>query len=112
MTRRLRGPIAVRLEGEAERARQNHEDRITELQKLPATGLEVKPDISLANGVVTQVAHGLGRRPQLVLLSPPRGASSSGRIEEVRSDGLDRTKLIALKATGWGATITVDVGVL
>lgn len=93
----------------AERARRQHDAAITELQKRPAYGLHVLPAIQLADGIATPVAHKLGRAPAFVQTSCPRGPSSSGRIEEVRSTVYDRSKVVVLKATGWGATITVDV---
>lgn len=73
MTRRLQPPAAGKLaDKDAERARQNHADRIRELQGIPIVGGKVIEGIELAAGVTTPVAHGLGRRAR-VLLSPPRG---------------------------------------
>jgi hypothetical protein len=94
-----------------ERVRRNFADAIAELQKLPAAFLRIKSTVVLADGETTMVAHGLGRAPMLVIVSPPRGAISSGRIEEVRS-GVDSAKYIALKAIGYGGAVTVDVGAL
>lgn len=69
-------------------------------------------DVELADGVNTPIAHRLGR-PAFVTPSPVRGASSTGRIEEVRDSDVTRiyprAQFVVLKATGWGATITVDV---
>ncbi len=108
----LRQPITPRLaDPDAERARRVHEDCIRELQGLTCTNLRVIPNVTLASGVATPVAHGLGRPALWAQPSAPRGASSSGRIEEIR-DGHDRAKYVVLKATGWGATVTVDVAVL
>ena len=108
----LSAPHTPALEDEdLERMRLEHEDKIVELQKLPASSLRVIANVTLADGILTPIPHGLGRAVY-VLVSPPRGATSSGRIEEVRDGTYDRTKYVALKATGWGATITVDVWVL
>lgn len=93
-----------------ERIRRNIIDALRELQQLPVVATIHKADVNLADGETTHISHGLGRNPTMVVISPPRGASTSGRIEEVRS-GIDRKKYVALKATGWGATITVDVEV-
>ena len=90
----------------AETTRRTHEACILELQ---ASGPRVIADVELADGVERPIAHKLGRKPVFVTTSPPRGASTSGRIEEVRSGSYDRAQVVVLKATGWGATITVDV---
>lgn len=105
-------PLSVRLSDEdAERVRRSHEEKIRELQTSPAIGLRVIPDVRLPDSVATTIAHGLGRIPQWVRESCPRGATSSGRVEEVRDGSADRRHFVILKATGWGATITVDVAV-
>ncbi len=52
-----------------------------------------------------------------MLLSPPRGATSSGRIVELvdvngaLGSNPDRTKYVAFLASGMGATVTVDIEV-
>jgi hypothetical protein len=107
---RLAAPITPRLEGDAERVRRAHDQAIREMQQLPAAATRIIADVDLADGVTTQIAHGLGRAPKIILHSPPRGPVTSGRIEEVR-DGIDRTKYVALAANGFGATVTVDVEV-
>jgi hypothetical protein len=95
-----------------ERVRRNFVEAIAELQRLPFSLARVLMDRRLADGVVTPIAHGLGRVPLLVLTSPVRGAASSGRLEEVRDGSFDRTKYIALKATGYGNAVSLDVVVL
>lgn len=45
----------------------------------------------------------------MITLSPIQGSSTPGVIEEVLSTSVDRTKFIQLRASGYGATITVDV---
>lgn len=106
----LSPPSGPQLPGDYELVRREHARKIIELQQLPSTATRILNDRELASGVTTLIPHGLGRAPKIVLVSPPRGASSTGRIEEVRT-AVDRTKYIALVATGWGATITVDVEV-
>jgi hypothetical protein len=85
-------------------------------ERVAALAAEPRPhvvtDVELADGVETPIAHGLGRAPTWACPSAPRGASTSGRIEEVRSDEYDRDDVVVLVATGWGATITVDLAVL
>jgi hypothetical protein len=100
---------AIKLEGDTERVRREHHDAIVELQSLPAAGMRVIEGVTLADGVTTPVAHGLGRLPVWICPSAPRNATSTGRIIEVRSGSYDRSKVVALQATGWGATITIDV---
>lgn len=93
-----------------ERIRQNVTDALRELQQAPAARARIIRDIALADGVATPIAHGLGR-PAFVTHSPPRGATATGRIEEVRDGSHDRTKYVVLKATGFVATITIDLEV-
>lgn len=106
----LRRLIAVRLpDPTLERVRQDHATAITEIQSLPLVNARVIAGVTLADGVETPVAHGLGRPAQWVRESCPRGAVSTGRVEEIRTGSYDRHKYCVLKATGWGATITADV---
>ncbi len=94
----------------AERVRRIHASQIAELQKTPAAGLVVIADVQLADGVLTQVAHGLGQAPKWVGVSAVRGATSTGRI--VESLSADPAKYVSLTATGHGATITVNLAVI
>lgn len=89
----------------ADRARREHVDAIRELQKLQPS---IVQDVTLSDGVAKEIPHGLGRAPRIVVVSVPRGATSTGRIVESRT-GVDRTKAVKLTATGHGSTITVDV---
>jgi len=108
----LRAPASIRLADEdAERVRRSHEEAIRELQSLPSSRSVIVSNKELADGVATQISHGLGRVPDFFAVSPPRGATSTGRIVESRPSGLDRSKFIVLTATGWGGTITVDLEV-
>lgn len=111
MSRLQRRAIAPRLADEsAERARRAHEDRLNELQSLPLANSRVIKDVTLASGTNTPVPHGMGRRVS-VLCSPPRGGSSTGRIQEVRTLGAtyDPRHYVVMLATGWGASIDVDL---
>jgi hypothetical protein len=91
-----------------ERIRRNIVEALHELQALPLAGARVLTDKTLTDGVATPIAHGQGR-PVHVIVSSPRGAVSTGRIEEVRDGSHDRKRYVVLKATGWGAPVTVDV---
>lgn len=108
----LRPVVTPRLpDTQAEEARRVIVDAVRELQALPAAAMTVLPGVELADGALVSVGHGLGRPPRYVSCSTPRGPVSSGCVEEVR-DGTDRARVIVLRATGYGATITVDVAVL
>ena len=93
-----------------ERIRRQFFEAITELQALRSSTARILSDKQLADGVATPIAHGLGRRV-FVTLSPPRGATATGRIVEVRDGSYKADEFVVLKATGWGATITVDLEV-
>ena len=96
---------------DAERVRREHDEKLRTLQKRPGVLLEVLPDIELADGAVVYVKHGLGRAPRWASASTVRGAVTAGAINELRA-GIDRTKVIALQASGFGATITIDLAVI
>lgn len=109
----LKAPLSLKLADDAtDRVRRNHADRILELQQLPAASLKVVPDVSLADGVTTPVAHGLGRPAAWCQVSVPRGATAAGYLVEIRDGSLDRAKYVAIQANGYGATVVVDVAVL
>lgn len=111
--KRLQAPASVRLkDADAEKVNRDHTARITELQQLPCASLAVIANRELADGVETPITHNLGRAPLWVRESCVRGAVTTGRIEEVRPGKYDRTKVVILKATGWGATVTIDLAVL
>lgn len=95
-----------------ETIRRNFAEAITELQKLPFAGARIISGVVLADGVETPIAHQLGRLPLFVVASIPRGALSAGRIDEIRNGTVDRSKLLKLKASGYGAVITVDLVVV
>lgn len=71
-------------------------------------------DTALANASVVRLKHGLGSKLRGWMVTDLRGASTSGRVERVLTDGTgtaDDGEDLWLKATGWGATITVRVTV-
>lgn len=106
-------PDDIKLDDDAaERVRRSHAQAISNLQTMPSASMVVIPNVSLADTVATPVAHTLGRAPTFVRESTPRGAVSAGRIDEIRDNSVDRTRFVLLKATGFGATITVDIQVL
>lgn len=99
------------LDRNAERVRESHADAIRELRTLPSAQLRVIEGKTLTDGAATPIAHGLGRPPLWVGVSVVRGATATGRIVESRT-GVDRAKVVELTATGWGATITIDLAVM
>ena len=104
-------PVQARLSDEtAERVRRSHATAIEALQAMPASALTVISGVTLVDGIATTVKHGLGRAPRIVIHGVPRGASSTGRIDEV--DNPSRSQFLLLRATGYTATITVDLAVL
>jgi len=110
----IRPAIAPRLDDrKVDDVTRDHAAKINELAKQPFVGAKVIADVELADGIETTVAHKLGRPPTFVRESCPRGALANGRIDEVRDPAkpVDRTKFLVLKASGYGATITVDVQV-
>jgi hypothetical protein len=94
-----------------ERVRRNHHDVLAEIQGGAFTRARIIRDVTLADGIATPVAHGLGVAA-FAILSPPRGPIAAGWIEEVRDGGHDRTKYVVLKANSYGATVTVDLVVV
>lgn len=97
-------------ERDAELVRLEHERKIVELQKLPTSATRHIKNVTLADGVATPIAHGLGR-PVFVTHSPPRGPVAAGWIEEIRDGLYDLSKFVVLKASSYGAAVTVDVEV-
>ena len=94
---------------DAERVRRSHSEAIKEGQRsLP----RVIANVTLANGAATTVAHGAGKPPRAIIPSAIRGAVSAGFIVETRPSGVDRSKTVVLQASGYGATITIDLVVI
>lgn len=95
----------------AEQVRRSHHDALSELQASPLAGAKVV-SVKLENGKATTVSHGLGRVPKAVLVSVVRGATTSaGYIKETR-EAVDPSKAVMLTASGYGATVQVDVVLL
>jgi hypothetical protein len=104
-------PLPIKLDDDkSERVRRNHEQRLSDVENQPAVSMVTRTEIQLADGVTTPINHTLGKTPSLVIVSPPRGAVSTGRIAEIRDGKTDRSRTIQLVANGWGATITIDIG--
>ncbi len=110
----MRSPVVPQVSSfaAAEAMRRSHEACIREIQDLPASSLRIVQGVELADGVATPVAHKLGRPPAWTQASVVRGAASTGRIVESRSGSYSRAEVVLLTATGFGATVTIDLCVL
>lgn len=93
----------------AERVRRAQDARVDELQQLPIVGAKVLEGLVMPDSVLVPVAHKLGKAPRFVRESCVRGASTTGRVEQVTSSKHDPRTYIVLRATGFGATVTVDL---
>ena len=98
----------------ADKVIQSHADAIVELQQLPMAGASIVRNQVLPNGVEVTVPHKLGRKPAYVRESSPRGAVTAGLVRDLGATSttgkpIDRTKVVVLRADGFGADITVDI---
>ena len=116
---RLTQPLVAKLDDpDAEAVRQNTDQRIGELQKGPAAALIVVGDFVVPNAGSVIVPHSLGRRPTMVLTSPPRvefgtpGLVTGGILIDLTGADIDRAKFVRLFASGYGVPVTVTVSVL
>lgn len=91
-----------------DRILRNLDQRIRELAGVRIVQGILKEDIDLADGTEVQITHGLGR-PARWLVCRLLNPSSTGRIEEIVSSTVDRSSVLTLKATGYTATIAVDL---
>lgn len=66
--------------------------------------------LSMPAGVDVDILHQLGRPPRGWIVVDLVGPVATGRFER-RNDAVDRKTVLRLRATGWGATITVSVWV-
>lgn len=104
-------PVTHRLkDDDAERIRRSHAGCILELQSVPVMGGTLVRNVELEDGISTPIAHGLGRRaslwPSAVRAS---GSATTGRIRDVTEIVVaDASKVVVLKAEGWGETIKLD----
>lgn len=94
-----------------EEVRRTHAQAIAALQgDANERATILLPNVVLPDATNVNIPHKLGRAPRFVTVSVPRGAAAAGYINEVRT-GIDRTKVIVLRADDFGATVTVDLEV-
>jgi hypothetical protein len=78
--KRFKPPVATKLgDKDADRVRQNHDDRIREIQGVPIVGGRLFRDIELEANVETPISHCLGRKAT-ILVSPLRGDLTETRL--------------------------------
>ncbi len=100
-----RDPIRIPVvDASADRALEDIRKVFSELRLSLPTLIE---DVTLANGTRTVIQHRIGRKYRAVFVSPPKGATATGRI--VEEEPIDRTREIWLTATGHGAAVVVDL---
>lgn len=105
-------PLTTRLaDNDVERVRRNIETMILELQNQSRIVTKILPD-----NAETFISHGLGRRPTMIAISPPRGAANAGG--SIRDFGdkspltgaiCDRSQSILLRTDNFGSAVTVDI---
>ena len=95
-----------------DRALTDHKATIDKIAEQPGVGLAVLSDVELLDGIETPVPHKLGKAPSAVTVTAVRGALLVGSVSDVRTGTYDRAQYVTLKASGYGATITVDVVVV
>lgn len=114
--RKFRASLPVSLSDEtAERARRNHDERISELQDVPIVRGRLFREIELPNATDAPIHHGLGRIATVIPGAPysKDGAESTGGILRDRTrlttDKYDPRNYAVLRASGWSTTMYVDV---
>lgn len=103
-------PVTKIADAESDRSLREIRDAMRHIQQAPSVSAVYIENVALEDGVVTTIAHGLGRRPKFITCSPIRESSTAGRIVEIR-DSVNREKFIKLIAADYGQTIYVDVKV-
>lgn len=116
-TKRFKPSAPVKLaDASAERARQNADERIRELQAVPIVAGKLLKRVFLADDTITPVPHGMGR-PVSTFVSPPvranGGSGTNPRILRLPDNGdADPNQYVALYSEGWGTNgVYVDIWV-
>lgn len=87
----------------------NLRDAVVEWQRHPLASAQFIRDVELTDAAQTPIAHNLGR-PATVFVSQPKNAATAGIIDDITHyNAFDRRKFVTLVASGFGATITVDL---
>lgn len=82
------------------------DDRLKLLEALALLGYRIITGVALANATDVDIRHRLGRAWKGWLVIDTTGATAAGRIDGTTAT-YDRTTFLRLRATGYGATITV-----
>jgi len=83
--------------------------RLNELAGDPRASRRTLSGVTLNNGSVTLIRHGLGKRWSGYQITAQRGATAAGYINY--QSGADEDKYLRLLASGFGAALTVDIEV-
>ena len=95
----------------AARAFDDVREAVASLESLPVLSGRLIEGVDLADAETRRILHGLNRRVRGWIRTDLTGAVSTGRIERVVDPGANLNRELWLKATGWGATITVSLWV-
>ena len=119
---RLTQPLGARLDdGAAEATRRNTDQRIGELQALPAAEMTIIRDLTVQAPGNVVVAHKLGRAPQFVTVSairfrdPDAPNLAPGTVYDRptvtfgSTSPIDRTQVVKLAFVGFAVAGTVDL---
>jgi len=88
----------------------NLDDRLKQLEASPLLRGRQIDDIALANATDVDVRHLLGREWTGWFVVDTTGAAAAGRIDGSTA-AYDKASFLRLRATGYGATITVSIWV-
>ncbi len=114
--RRFIPPVSARLPDEAsDRVRRNHDERITELQKVPITGGLLVRGVKLPDATDVPIHHDLGRRavviPSVLYAGDDTAVTTGGILRDrtpFTSSKYDGKKYAVIRASGWGTTMYGD----
>lgn len=84
-----------------------------EFKRTSRADAKVIEGVALVEATDNDIAHGLGRAWKGWRIVDLTGCTTTGRIERraATTIEIDTSKVLRLRATGWGATITVSVEV-
>jgi hypothetical protein len=113
--KQLKPALPIKLKDEdAEKARRNHDERITELQGVEIVRGRLYREVELPNQVNVPIHHKLGRIAVVIPGVPyaKAGSVTTGGILRDRTrltTDFDPRNYAVLYAEGWGTTMYVDV---
>ena len=106
----MRSPTTIQIaDVTADRSVSAVRNVVKDVVGIPLLNGRLIADVNLADNATVRIPHRLGRKWQGWILTSFRGASTTGRLEDVSA--LDAETHLTLKATGWGATVTASLWV-